>query len=410
MKTVEIKSDVLVVGAGSAGVAAAIAAAREGRKVILLERNSYPGGRATASAVGTVCGLYLRSFKQPAKYVSGGFMKEIAEKLQNLSGTMPETGINGLHYLPYHPMAFKTACDELLTETKINPFYHATVFNVETAADKIKSVDAFVYDRKIRFIPAAVIDCSGEASVCFLAGDNAIEEKEYQAAAQVFSVENVITGLPETLGMQIAREIKRAVNSGTLSSSLQWLSIVPGSFHANSVMLKIGIPLPVGNENNKAAKLELIARNSVNKVFDFLKNNVRAFQNSHIGFVADEVGIRTGRRPEGKYTLTETDVMGCRKFDDSIANGAWSIEYWGNDSKVKMEYFAEDDYYQIPKGCLMSAKFDNLFYAGKNISATEKAIASARVIGTCLQTGWAAGKLAAAGVSNETIEKIKEDL
>jgi len=122
------------------------------------------------------------------------------------------------------------------------------------------------------------------------------------------------------------------------------------------------------------------------------------------------VGIRTGRRPEGKYTLTETDVKGCRKFDDGIANGSWAIEYWGSDNKLKMEYFAEDDYYQIPKGCLMSAKFDNLFYAGKNISATEKAIASARVIGTCLQTGWAAGKLAAAGVSNETIEKIKEDL
>jgi hypothetical protein len=391
----EIKTDVVVVGAGAAGVAAAIAAAREGRKVVLLEKNSFPGGRATASAVGTICGLYLRSFKHEATFVTEGFIKEFAEKLQQRSTTKPQGGSNGLYYLPYNPFDFKTVCDELLAHSGVQPYYHATVFNVETNDEKVTAVEAFVYDRKLKFTANAFIDCSGEASVCFLAGETVVEEKEYQASAQVFTVENIETSLPESLGFHIARELKRAVNEGKFAADLQWVSIVPDSFRDKSAMLKIGIPLSIGNNVNKATEVELTARKRVNAVFDYLKNNVEAFRNAHISFVATEAGLRTGRRPMGKYTLTENDVMDCRKFDDSIANGSWPVEFWGNDNKVKMDYFTEDDCYQIPARCLMSAKFNNLFFAGKNISATEKAIASARVIGTCLQTGWAAGKLAA---------------
>ncbi|MCG3165069.1 MAG: hypothetical protein POELPBGB_00830 [Bacteroidia bacterium] len=391
----EIKTDVVVVGAGAAGVAAAIAAAREGLGVVLLEKNSFPGGRATASAVGTICGLYLRSFKQEATFVAEGFMKEFAEELQQRSATKPQGGSNGLYYLPYNPFDFKTVCDELLAKSGIQPYYHATVYNAETTDEKVTAVEAFVYDRKLKFIADTFIDCSGEATLCFLAGETVVEEKKYQASAQVFTVENIETSLPDSLGLHIARELKRAVNDGKLAAELQWVSIVPDSFRDKSAMLKIGIPLTIDNSDNKATEVELAARKSVNAVFDYLKNNVEAFRHSHISFVATEAGLRTGRRPMGKYTLTETDVLDCRKFDDSIANGAWPVEVWGNDNKVRMNYFAEDDFYQIPARSLMSSRFDNLFFAGKNISASEKAIASARVIGTCLQTGWAAGKLAA---------------
>ena len=395
MNSQEINSDIVIVGAGAAGVAAAIAAAREGLSVVLLENNPFPGGRATASAVGTICGLYLRSFKQEATYIADGFMKEFAEKLKQRSATKPQAGSNGLYFLPYNPFDFKIVCDELLAKSGIQPYYHATVFNAETENERVKSVEAFVYDRKLKFFADAFIDCSGEASLCFLAGETVVEEHEYQASAQVFSVENIQTLLPESLGIYIARELKRAANAGEIAPELQWVSIVPDSFRDKSAMFKIGIPLTIDNSDNKATEVELAARKSVNAVFDYMKINLEPFHNAYISFVASEAGLRTGRRPMGKYSLTETDVLDCRKFDDSIANGSWPVEFWGNDNKVKMNYFAEDDFYQIPERCLESVYFSNLFFAGKNISATEKAIASARVIGTCLQTGWAAGKLAA---------------
>ena len=83
--------------------------------------------------------------------------------------------------------------------------------------------------------------------------------------------------------------------------------------------------------------------------------------------------------------------MNCIKHEDAICNGAWPVEYWrtGN-KKVEMTWFAENDFYTIPAGCLLSSEKENLFFGGKIISAEEKAIASARVIGTCLGTGFAA--------------------
>ena len=124
--------------------------------------------------------------------------------------------------------------------------------------------------------------------------------------------------------------------------------------------------------------------------------NVSVFKNAHLGSVAIEAGIRIGRRATGKYILTEEDVLRAKKFPDAIANVAWPIEEWGQDKRVRMKYFAENDFYQIPVGCLKSNSIDHLFFAGRTISATESVIACARSIGICLQTGYASGKLASA--------------
>jgi hypothetical protein len=106
----------------------------------------------------------------------------------------------------------------------------------------------------------------------------------------------------------------------------------------------------------------------------------------------------------GKYILTEADVLQCKKFGDAIANASWPIEEWEQDRRVKMRYLKEDDFYQIPARCLQSKTMDNLFTAGRCISATDAAIASARVMGVCLQTGYAAGCLAAASALNLSLE------
>jgi len=95
-----------------------------------------------------------------------------------------------------------------------------------------------------------------------------------------------------------------------------------------------------------------------------------------------------------QYILTEEDVVGCRKFEHAIANCSWPMEEWSNETKVAMTYLPDGDYYQIPKEVLSSAHLSNLYFGGKNISATDKAIASARVMGICFQTGYAAGILA----------------
>lgn len=128
--------------------------------------------------------------------------------------------------------------------------------------------------------------------------------------------------------------------------------------------------------------------------------------------MATEVGVRTMSRSQGIQTLEESDILACAKPTDGVAIGAWPIELWGIEKKPEMIYFAEHECYWISANTLVSKHLDNLFFAGRGLSATERAIASARVIGTCFSTGYAAGRLAAEyanhGVWQKAIDTIQE--
>ena len=115
MKSIK-NTDVVVLGGGAAGIAAAVAAARKGSKTVLIERNAYLGGKATAAEVGTVCGLYKFSKTENSEYIVKGFAKEFADALQKASGTKPSHSKEGLHYLSYDMEAFKNISLNLLKD------------------------------------------------------------------------------------------------------------------------------------------------------------------------------------------------------------------------------------------------------------------------------------------------------
>jgi len=405
-----ITSDVLVIGGGAAGIAAACAAASAGLKVALIERHSYLGGKATAAVVGTLCGLYLRKKNTNAEYVCNGFSKSVAQQLQVLSNTFPQSNADGLHFLPYHPFKFKILADRLLQDAGVELFLHSTLTSCKHAATGIESVSVLVFDEEITFVSKQYIDCSGDALLADKAGIKMCAEDTYQAAAHVFEVHNISAATEHALGFIMLREISKAIEQGKLSSSFQRTSIVPGSMQQNKVLIKVGLPLPISLSLNSVTQIEVEARKLVNELFDFLHSSVSAFTSAILGEVAAESGIRTGKRPIGNYVLNEQDVLSCRKFKTGIANGSWPVEYWEPTKKVHMSYFAEGDYYQIPAECLSANKVSNLYFAGRIISADSTAIASARVIGTCLQTGYAAGKLAAAKIQNTPIELAIEQI
>ena len=405
-----IETDILVIGGGAAGVAAAVASARSGVKTILVERHSFFGGKATASIVGTICGLYLRNKNSESVFVTNGFAKEFAELLQKQSSTEAQHNAEGLHYLPYHPFVFKTLCDELLCKAGVEVFLHTTIHSCKTENGTIKSLSALAFDRQVTFEAKTIIDCSGEAIVSHLANLPIDESEEYQAAAQVFAMHHVDAENESALSLSIIRELTKGASANLISSDLLRTSIVPGSLSEKNIFLKIALPQKITHQFNSVSQLEIESRNLVKELVVFFQTNIAAFKNAKLGEVAMEAGVRTGRRPIGKYILTQQDVLSARKFDTGIANGAWPIEFWEPSKKVKMNYFAENDFYQIPADCLGSHKMNNLFFAGRNISADNDAIASARVIGTCLQTGYAAGKLAAAKVLNINQEKVIEQI
>lgn len=403
--------DVLVVGGGSAGIAAAVAASRHGAKVMLLEKSSQFGGKATQSVVGTICGAHYRSTNQASRYVTQGFATEFCEALKAASGTTPVAHYQGdLHFLPYHPFALSLVADDFLSQaTNTQCFLHATLCDVSIKNDRVESVEFINFKERKKVKPSFVIDCTGESTVSQIGNITTLNQGEYQASAVVFSLENIVSTEPIKLSLSMLRAVKKAIEEKALDQNLDKVSIVPGSVRNTQVMIKVGLPQEINDKPDNKTKIEQFGRKAASDVANELINRVSYFQNAHIGFVASEVGTRTGLLSEGKYILQKDDVLNCRKFEDGIAKGTWPIELWRTGKNAQLEFFEHDNYYEIPMRSLISKTVGNLYFAGRIISATDDAIGSARVIGTCLSTGYAAGvaaSLSAQGYSPSEIIKL----
>jgi hypothetical protein len=253
----------------------------------------------------------------------------------------------------------------------------------------------------VDIFPKAVIDCSGNGIVSQLAASELIVSSYYQSASQVFRMQGVLSDNEFSLNMSLKKAMIILVKKNNWPQSFVFLSVVPGSLKNGQADFKITFPDKITDSDDANNALYIKARTQIEHVFPHLKNEVESLKHAFLDTIFPKLGIRTLQRPKGKYILTEVDVLSCKKMNSGIAIGTWPIEEWQSDGNVLMEYFEPDDAYMIPADCLISFDLDNVFFAGKNISATTKAIASARVMGTCLQTGYASGKIA----SCETAEK-----
>ncbi|WP_317899130.1 FAD-dependent oxidoreductase [Aurantibacillus circumpalustris] len=409
---INVSTDILIVGGGSAGIAAAVSAAEEGYGVCLIERNDYLGGKATAAEVGTICGLYKFSKNEKTEFVTGGFAKEFALKLAQLSNTSPLNNVHGLHYLPYDIEKYKSLSIKFIENHKVNVYFNSDIISAQTNNKTIMVVVIKTIDKEIHISCKSVIDCSGNSHISQLTHSPLITSDNYQAAAQVFTLEGINPISELALGLLLIKEIKKAVVNNTLTSDYEKLYLVQGSIKNNKASFKLAVPATVTEQELNSSFLRDVAVEMISCLVNYLNTHVDFFKNSKLFSIAPETGIRTGVRPIGKYILSENDVLTCKKFESGIANGAWPIEEWGQNKQVKMRYFNENDFYQIPADCLKSIEITNLFFAGRNISADDGAIASARVMGICFQTGYAAGKLAANFISGnaeiKTIASIRE--
>lgn len=382
--------DVAVVGAGAAGIAAAVAAAEAGLGVVLLERYGFVGGLASSAMVGTVCGLYYRGAGGP-RYAVRGFARAFAEGLAAASESGPVAGKDGLYFLPYAVEAFHQEACTWLQRHGVRLRLHSPVAGVECRGRRIVCLQVHGADAVFRLHPQVVVDCSGEALVSRLAGAACLPMSQPQADAFVFRV----AGLPEVpesaLTLVLLRALRRGVAQGRLEPICERLSLVPGSQVRDSALLKLGLP-GVGDRT----RAELTARALCHDIVRYLRGSDVALAGLRIAAMAPQLGVRSGPCPRGLAVLDEASVLAAAKPEDGVACGAWPVEYWGEGRRPTMRCFAMDDHYLIPAPALVSRDFDNLFFAGRGFSATEMAMASARVIGTCLGTGYAAGALAAA--------------
>lgn len=404
-----LSCDVLVVGGGAAGIAAATAAGRAGAQTVLLERYGFLGGLASAAWVGTICGLYLRDTAGPeAVPVSGGFPQEFASRLQKDSGAKPLRADAGLWVLPYHPPDFARIADTIIRDSKnVTVILHATVAEASAKNRRLEAVRALAWNEPLTISPTAVVDCTGEATVAALAGTKTEDGATDQAPALVFVLENIDAALAERGLLEVRRELRRAVEGGVLPSICERLSLVPGAAANGRLTFKLSLfPTEPGRSLwRQVTDWERESRVVLAPLRKFLSENVPACRNARLHSVAPQLGVRSGRRILGRARLTDKEVLNGAKSPTGIARGSWPMERWTRSPRPEMTYFAERDYYDIPLDCLRAIELDNVFVAGRCLSAETSAMTSARVIGTALATGWAAATAAAHLVAGKSMDE-----
>lgn len=386
---------VLVCGAGAAGMAAALSAARAGARVWLLEALPEPGGTVTHALIHTLGGLY-DSAGEP---LNGGLARELAEALTRADPAVRRRKMGRAWVLSVCPDVYQRVVQGWIeAEPRLTIQYGTRVTGIVRTANRVTEVSAIGPGGALRFPVRAVIDATGTAALVRLIDPSLIQEEVERAAGGfIFSLRGVAPGavaFPKGLG--IVRALRGAAADGTLPPGCANAWVDTGVVE-DEVYVKLLVPLLAGyREPTADAEIMSRALEAQAAVVAFLKQQP-AFAGAWVGRTGS-LGVRDGGRIRGEYCLTLADVRAGRKFADAACRCCWPIEYWDADHGVELEYLADGSWYEVPMRSLRLSGFRNVWAAGKCLSADRFAQASARVAGTCWAMGEAAGKAAAAGL------------
>lgn len=400
MKTLSV--DVLVAGGGTAGLGAALAAARAGARTLLVERHGGLGGMAFTALVHTMCGLYrLREdVSEPLEFSNPGLSKEFAERLLAMGGAKPPVRMGRLDVLPHRPAALALLADRMTSETPgLEVFLHSEISAVHRSAKSSLGGVRLVCRGSVWEIEArAVVDCTGDAEIAAMAGaafETAPAEK-LQRPAWIFGIGGVAPGTASgDARLKLAHAIASAVASEKLPAEALGAAFREGMNDCEvwaTVDLQAEPFDPCSPEC--LARVEKTGRATAFALMDFLRSEFPGFESAFLAATPDRAGVRESRRIVGLSQLTEEDILAGKDAPDAAAHASWPLEFRENAKGPKFRFPENNRSAAIPSGCLRARDFTNLFMAGRCLSATHGAQASIRVTGTCMATGEAAGKAA----------------
>ncbi len=419
-----ISTDVLVVGGGASGIAAACTASARGLKVTLIERYGFCGGGAVAGMSGTLCGLYLASESRrsgPEKIVFG-FVDKFIATMESHNGLSEPTPY-GLTFTRVHdPIKWRMAADELLAAHGVQVIYHARAIGVLLDGDRIMGARVSTKQGPVDIHASATIDASGDADLVAMADlPNVVALPGIsQNPTMMFRLAGVnVRAFLEAYGEDaimpkiVTESIQHAQARGAnLPRTKVWIFPTPnpGELLCNCtrVLSVTGAELNTLSFND-LSEAEVEGRKQVVAYADFFVQNLAGCEDAYVSDIGVQVGIRQTRQIVGRETLDNAMVIEARKSEAAIVRSAWPIErHVGDKPQVK---WLLDDYYEVPLGCLVPAQGEGIVAAGRCLSATNEAQASARVTAQCFAYGEAAGTLAALSVEhNMVISSIPADV
>ncbi|MHB8194514.1 MAG: FAD-dependent oxidoreductase, partial [Vulcanimicrobiaceae bacterium] len=424
--------DVLVVGGGNAGCAAALAAARHGARTLLVERYGFLGGTATAAMVGP-----WMTFHSSTERIVGGIAEEIVERLQRM-GASPGHLHDASDYVatitPFDPEAHKALLFEMMGEAGVTLLLHAYVLDALMEGDRVVGA-RFATVGGMREIRAqTTIDATADALVAFSAGvavQQGDERGRVQPASLMFRLSHVdlektaqyVRAHPDQMRTSLAPQDRQASSIDAVAGLYElWQAArdageidVPRdlvSFFATPYADEVTVNMtrvtdidPLDPDDLTRAEVE--ARRQVMQLVRFFSERVPGFEHSRLAATGTQIGIRESRRIVGRYTLTRDDVLQARAFPDAVARSAYPIDLHDpSGSGTVTRRLAPGRSYEIPYRCMVPQDRQGLLVAGRCISTTHEALASTRLTPTVMTLGQAAGTAAALASRNEPVGEI----
>ena len=432
--------DLIVVGGGFAGVAASVAAAREGLDVLLVEKGNSLGGacanglvnpfmpywtkvnKNSKGAAGTENGSGsgipdLPVNKGGRLYLSTGIFREILTKLS-------EAGALGKNESTFDEEYLKLLLNRLVVGAGVKLLYHSYLTGADSNAGKINSITVSNKSGSMKLSADYYIDATGDADLAVICGFPTRLGREPDNLCQpmtlCFRLANVNLEAFERSRHLITPLYKELQAQGKIKNIredvLIFSTLVDGMLHFNSTRVVKKNPVDAFDVTDA----EIDAREQAYELYWFLRERIDGFQNSKLIMTAQQIGVRESRMIVGEYVLTGEDLQACVKFEDSIAAGNYDIDIHNPEgSGTSHYYFPEGEYYTIPYRSLIPKDSVNLLVAGRCVSATHEAQASIRIMPTVCCLGEAAGaaiavtcgsNAGAAGVKYADVAKIQKIL
>jgi hypothetical protein len=395
-----MKCDVLVLGGGGAGLAAAVSAARRGAHTVLVERHGTLGGMATAALVHSICGLYLLRDEPGAVLAHPGLPAEFATRLLHAGAASGPVRMGCLDVLPHSPPGFARVADDFAGECASLEVRLHTECLAAHGAGSVESVELSTRGERTTLTPRTIVDASGDAALVTLAGlaTDQAPSAQLQRPAFIFALHSVeVAALDEAGRIRLAHQLAGAVAAGQLAPGClgaQLRATGRGSEVYVTVDLAAGPDFDPTNAAQLAA-LEREGRRLAALLTAFLRTDHAAFRHANIAAFPTRVGLRESRRLRGRAIVTGEDVLRGTERADAVALGTWPVELRERATGPRWHFPDANRPTHIPLDALRAAEAHNVWAAGRCISCDHEAQAALRVIGTCLATGEAAGAAAA---------------
>lgn len=388
--------DVLVIGGGPGGIGAAVAAARNGAKTILVERFGSFGGTWTAGLLSAI---------MPYPFVKGTFL-ELVERLSDAGGWNTwgdKYGAGG----SYDSEAAKVVLDRFIIDAGVTPLFFAHATAVLREGTRLAGVVIESKEGRQVIRAKMVIDSSGDGDVSALAGVPVEQGREGDGAVQPMTMIFKMTGVDDDaleayrkIDLQLTTEWQAAKARGEVTVPREDVLLGrnprPGEWNFNTTR----IVNKDGTKLRDVTEAMIEGRRQVFEVAAFLRKRIPGFANAVVSETAPHIGVRETRRVKCDYTITADDIMGVPPFEDCIARGNWFIDIHSPTGEgTERAHPPEGSWYEIPYRSIRAQGLDNLLIASRCIDSTHEAHAAVRITPQVMAIGQGAGTAAALAVA-----------